>query len=621
MSQFSLIGQKRFGPFFWTQFLGAFNDNVYKTALVIMVGFGAANAQERDMLVNVGQSLFILPYFLFSATAGQLADKFEKSRLMRIVKFVEILIMITAAIGFFLQSLELLFVVLFLMGTQSTMFGPVKYSILPQHLEEDELVGGNGLVEMGTFVAILVGTVVGSLIVAMKPRGPLMVAGLVVCVALIGFATSRGIPAAASEDPKLKIRFNLFSETWRTIGYAREIDSVFKSILGISWLWFYGALFIAQFPGYVQDVLGGDEGVVTLLMGAFSIGIGTGSMLCERLSSGKIEIGLVPFGSFGMTVFALDLFFASPSAAPEAAMTASQLLSTGYGVHILIDLVLIGLFGGFFSVPLYAFIQHRSRPEVLSRIIAANNIINAGFMVAAAILAVGLRQAGLTIPQLFLVTAVLNALVGIYIFSLVPEFLMRFLVWMLMHSMYKLNVDNIDEIPDEGPALLLCNHITFVDALIISAACRRPIRFVMDHTYFNLPIVKFIFKTGKAIPIAGRRADEALMNKAFDEVARALHDGDLVCIFPEGKLTADGEMNDFRPGFERVLKETPVDVIPMALQGMWGSFFSRKGGKAMRTWRGFWSRVKLVCGETIEADQATAAHVQEIVTELRGEAR
>jgi len=620
VSQFSLLGRKRFGPFFWTQFLGAFNDNLYKNALVIMLGFGAASAGERDALVNLGSALFILPYFLLSAIAGQLADKYEKSRLIRLIKLMEIVVMMTAFIAFFTASVPLLFVVLFLMGTQSTMFGPVKYSILPQHLEEEELVGGNGLVEMGTFVAILVGTIAGSVLVALKPNGPVVVGGCVIAIALAGWAISRSIPAAKSEQHDLKLRFNLFKETWRTIGYAREVDSVFKSILGISWLWFYGALFLAQLPGYVQDVLGGNEGVVTLLMGAFSIGIGTGSMLCERLSGGKIEIGLVPFGCFGMTVFALDLFIASPSGAPAGMVTASMVLQTASGWRVIADLALIGLFGGFFSVPLYAFVQHRSAPEVRSRIIAANNIMNAGFMVVAAILAVALRRAGLTIPQLFLVTAVLNALVGLYIFSLVPEFLMRFIVWMLMHTMYRLRVTNIDKIPDDGAALLVCNHVTFVDALIIAAACRRPIRFVMYYKFFNLPVIRFVFTTAKAIPIAGRREDEALMNKAFDEVADALDAGDLVCIFPEGKLTSDGEMNSFRPGVEKVLERTPVPVVPMALQGMWGSFFSRKGGKAMRNWRGLGSRIRLVCGESVPASEATASVLEDAVKELRGDA-
>lgn len=618
MSQFGLLRARRFGPFFWTQFLGAFNDNLFKNALVLLVGYSASTQEEGALLVNLAQGLLVLPFFLFSATAGQVADKHEKSGLIRKIKGAEIAIMALATIGFLLQNLFILMGALLLTGTQSTLFGPVKYSILPQHLKEHELVGGNGLIEMGTFLAILLGTIIAGIVMQLGDHRLHVVSVMLILCAIAGWAASRRVPLAKAAAPDLRIRYNPWSETWRAIGYAREVRSVFLSILGISWLWFFGALFLAQLLPYARYVLGGNESVVTLLLAAFSVGIAGGSMLCERLSDGKIEIGLVPFGAFGMTLFTIDLFFASPSGIAQNTHSVIGILYSDFGWRVLVDLLLIGAFGGLFSVPLYALVQHRSDERRRSRIIAANNIMNAGFMVAAAVLAVVLLRY-LSIPQLFLFTGIANALVAIYIFTLVPEFLMRFIIWILMHTMYRLRVEEIANIPDEGAAVLVCNHVSYVDALIIAAACRRPIRFVMYYKIFRIPILSFVFRTAKAIPIAGRKEDEQLMAKAFDDVAAALAEGDLVCIFPEGSLTADGEVDHFRPGVDRILGRSPVPVIPMALTGLWGSVFSRKGGRTFRRWRGLWSRIGLICGPAVQPENATAAQLETLVSQLRGD--
>lgn len=395
------------------------------------------------------------------------------------------------------------------------------------------------------------------------------------------------------------------------------------SILGASWFWFYGALFLAQFPGLSKETLGGDETLVTLLLTVFSLGIGAGSILCERLSRGRIELGLVPFESIGLSAFAVDLFFATRHfPRSSGSVGALGFAGTGGGVHILADLVLIGLFGGFFIVPLYALIQKRSNPSHRSRIIAGNNILNALFMVLAAGLAVVLRHGGLSIPQLFLVTAVLNGVVAVYIYTLIPEFLMRFLVWLLVHTVYRLRESGLEKIPDEGAAVLVCNHVSFVDPLLLAAACSRPARFVMDHRIFKIPILHFVFTTGRAIPIAPAKEDPAMMERAFDEIARALEAGELVCIFPEGKISYDGELNVFRPGIERIIQRSPAPVIPVALRGLWGSFFSRKGGPAMRhPFRRFWSRVGVVVGDAVPASEVTAAGLQARVLALRGDNR
>ena len=548
MSQFGLLREKRFGPLFWTQFFGAFNDNVLKNAIVILFAFTAATQAQADTLVNLTAGIFILPFFLFSATAGQVADKIEKARLVRGVKLFEIGIMAIATIGFSRHSVPLLLASLCAMGLHSTIFGPVKYSILPQMLRETELVGGNGLIEMGSFVAILLGTIVGGVTIAVPDRGPTYASAVLLVTAVCGYVASRGIPDAPATDPQLTIRWNALGETWSTLKLLRKNRTVLLSILGASWFWFYGALFLAQFPGLSKETLGGDETLVTLLLTVFSLGIGAGSILCERLSRGRIELGLVPFGSIGLSAFAVDLFFATRHfPRSSGSVGALGFAGTGGGVHILADLVLIGLFGGFFIVPLYALIQKRSDPSHRSRIIAGNNILNALFMVLAAGLAVVLRHGGLSIPQLFLVTAVLNGVVAVYIYTLIPEFLMRFLVWLLVHTVYRLRESGLEKIPDEGAAVLVCNHVSFVDPLLLAAACSRPARFVMDHRIFKIPILHFVFTTGRAIPIAPAKEDPAMMERAFDEIARALEAGELVCIFPEGRLATTGSSTSFGP--------------------------------------------------------------------------
>jgi hypothetical protein len=623
-SQFRLLGARRFGPFFGVQFLGAFNDNVFKQALVILVTFHGAGfaGLAPEVMVNLAGGLFILPFFIFSATAGQLADKYDKARIIRLVKVLEIAIMVIAAVGFVRHDVALLLAALCLLGLHSTLFGPVKYAILPQALQEQELVGGNALVETGTSLAILAGTILGGLLIAL-PSGPAqLVPAVTIGIAVLGYAVSRLVPAAPPPQPGLAIDWNPFTETWRNFQFTRRNRTVFLSILGVSWFWFFGALMIAQFPGYAKTWLGGDEGVATLLFATLSIGIGVGSLLCERMSGHKVEIGLVPFGSIGLTVFALDLFLATPST-PAAAAGVGTFLAAPGSLRVLADAALIGLFGGFYIVPLYALIQTRSDPAHRSRIIAGNNILNALFIVAAALVGAGFLQLGATVPQLFLLTAVLNAAVAAFIYAQVPEFLMRFLAWLLIHSVYRVEKSGLENIPEEGPALLVCNHVSFVDAVVILAACRRPIRFVMDHAIFRMPVLSFIFRTGGAIPIAPRKVDPAMMERAFAEVATALRNGQLVGIFPEGRITDTGEMYPFRPGIERIVAETPVPVVPLALRGLWGSFFSRKDGAAMTRpfRRAPFAKIGLAAAAAVPPGRATAEALQAEVAALRGDWR
>ena len=624
-SQFRLLAQRRFGPLFSVQFLSAFNDNVFKQALVILLAYQTASFTTlgSDTLQNLAQALFVLPFFLFSATAGQIADKYEKSRLITVTVAIEVAVMALGAAGFLLSSLNLLLLALFLGGVQSALFGPVKYAILPQALRETELVGGNGLVEMGTSVAILLGMMYGGWLVTQPGWGVAGVAVSTVAASAAGLLVSRLVPLAPAADPSLRLNWNPVTETWRNFAFLRGNRTVFLSVLGISWFWFFGSMLVTQFPNLSRTILSGDEQVVTLLLIVFSVGIGLGSLLCERLSGHKVELGLVPFGSIGLTVFGLDLWLASAGHIGHAPMGLAEFLRDSGHWRLLADLMLVGMFGGFYIVPLYALIQSRSEPSHRSRVVAGNNILNAAFMVAAAVLAILLFRLGFTIPDLILFTALLNAAVAAYIYALVPEFLMRFIVWLLIHSVYRLERSGLEHIPEQGPAVIACNHVSFVDALVVMAACRRPIRFVMDHRIFRLPVLNFVFRTAGAIPIAPAKEDAALKEAAFREVAQALRRGQLVGIFPEGRITDSGELNPFRGGIGRILEETPVPVVPVALRGLWGSFFSRRHGAAMsRPWtmRPF-ARIGLAAGDPLPAAAATPEALQVRVLALRGDWR
>lgn len=435
MNQFQLLQSRRFLPLFGTQFLGAFNDNVYKNALIILIIFQGSTLYgiDTNIIVTLSAGIFILPFFLFSATAGQLADKYEKSLLIRRIKMLEIIIMSFAVVGFYLESVTLLILLLFLMGTQSTLFSPLKYSILPQHLEERELTGGNGLLSMGTFLAILLGTILGGILISIKPYGPFFIAGIVMILAILGFLVSLLIPKALPANSTIEMNWNIASQTFKIIKYARENRSVFIAVLAISWFWFVGATYLSQVPAYSKSILGSDNQVVTLLLAMFSVGIGLGSLLCEKLSKGKIELGLVPLGAIGITLFSIDIYLASQHfvalSLPQGEMNASQFLAISGSWRVLMDLVLIGLFGGFYVVPLSATIQYRSNPDYRAQIIAASNIFNALFMVGSALATVGLLYFGFNIPDIFLSLGVLSVVVIGILFWLLPEFVECFLLY------------------------------------------------------------------------------------------------------------------------------------------------------------------------------------------------
>lgn len=622
-SQFSLLGQRRFAPFFWTQFLGAANDNLFKFAFTVMVTYQLQvswlPASQAGLAVG---ALFILPFILFSATSGQVADKYPAHRLIRLVKDLEVGIMLLGALGFWVESPAILLGCVFLMGLQSSIFGPVKYALLPQVLSERELTGGNGLVETGTFVAILLGNMAGGLLVGLVDIGHTLVAAACLLMAIGGRLSAQLIPELPACVPTLKVNYNAFSETWRNLKLAYGHRVVFRSLLGISWMWFLGAAILSLFPILARDVLHGDEQVASLLLAMFSVGIGAGSLLCEKLSRRHVEIGLVPLGALGMSIFVADLAH-SITQVPQAGelMSVGAFMAVSENWWVLADLVLLALCAGVFSVPMYALVQLRSPAEHRARIIASGNILSALFMVASALLVGSLLGAGWTLDQVFVALGWGNLLVAVLIFLMVPEYLLRFLAWVLTYCVYRFRIRGEENIPTKGAAVLVCNHVSFADAVLLMCASPRPIRFLMDREIFNTPVIGTVFRLCKAIPVCSPRQDRAAYEQALQQAMQVLRDGDLLGIFPEGRLSTDGNIGEFKAGLMKVIAEEPAPVIPMALQNLWGSYFSRIEGRAMRKpfRRGLFSHVGLNVGTPLEPVGLTPRRMREAVEALHAE--
>lgn len=624
MSQLHLLGERRFWPLFWTQFLGAFNDNLFKNALVILVAYRSMTllGLGSKTIVVACAGIFIFPFFLFSATAGQLADRFPKWRLIRWVKVWEVGVMALAGVGFATNSLGLLLAVLFLMGMQSTYFGPAKYAILPELLDDATLVGGNALVAMATFLAILIGTITGGLVVSGGDRWVSRLGVMVVIVAVAGYVTSLFITKLPAANPDLRVKLNPVTPTIEILRVSRRVHSVFLSILAISWFWFLGASFLSLLPNFSKDVLRGGETVVTLCLATFCVGIGAGSMLCERFSRRHLELGLVPLGSIGISVFAVDLALSGWRFTPPAGssfLSIAGFLGAPGGLHVLADLFMIAVFSGFYTVPLMTFIQQRSAASERSRVIAGNNILNALLMVLSSLMLVAMLAADISIPGIFLTLALLNAAVAVYIYTVIPEFLLRFAAWCMTNVLYRVRLVDPGNVPSEGPAVLTANHVSYVDWLLMASASTRPVRFVMDHEFSRMPLIRLLARDAKVIPIASGRDDPEILQRAYDRIADELEAGEVVCIFPEGGITRDGRLSPFRPGIERIVERTPVPAVPVALVGLWGSFFSRSAGRAMtRPFRRFRSRVEIRVGEAIPPQAVTAQTVAERVAALGG---
>ena len=595
---------KRFFPYFVTQCLGALNDNIYKNILLLMVTYSQIDSlpMSVDLFVNLAAGLFILPFFLFSAHAGAIADNMDKAKLIRRLKLIELVIMSCAATAIMTQSAILMLVLLFMTGTQSAYFGPVKYALLPQALKSDELVKGNAWVEIGTFLSILIGTLSAGLLLAV-PNGMIIASCIVITLSLLGFLSSANIPSLPSKKND-KVKFEPITGLKKTLKLAQKQPGIWMSILAISWFWFMGATYLTQFPNFAREHLFADSTVVSLLLALFSVGIATGSWLCEKLSFNQVELGILPFGILGLTIFSADLLWAVPAieSFPSQYYDVQSFVAQSSHIRVMIDLFLVGMSGGVFIVPLYAFIQSRSEEGECAQSIAANNIMNALFMVASAAVSIlVLSVFEFSIVELFAILAVGNFIVAIYVYRQVPEFTQRFISYLLSHCLYRVSVTGRQHIPEQGAALIVANHVSYVDALILMGTSTRPVRFVMDKSISELPVLKHVFRHAGVIPICSPRKCAETYKRAFEQIEQAFSNDEVVCLFPEGRLTSNGELGEFRPGVEKILKRRPVPVIPMALKGLWGSFFSHKNGHALtkRPTR-FWSRIEVNIGELLQ---------------------
>ncbi|WP_445944857.1 MFS transporter [Roseateles sp. PN1] len=525
-SQFGLLKQRRFAPFFWTQFLGAANDNISKFALTVMVTYQLQlqwlPAAQAGVVIA---ALFILPFVLFSATSGQLADKFEKGGLMRLVKNFEIAIMALALWGFWHAQVPLLLACVFMMGMHSTLFGPVKFAYLPQQLSERELTGGNGMVEMGTFVAIILGNVLGGLLIGLPEVGAIATGLACLAVAVAGRIAAQFVPHSPATDPQLRINWNPFTETWNNLKLAYQDKVVFRSLVGISWMWFFGVVFLANFPSFAKEVLHGQSAVASLLMVVFSVGVGIGALLCELLSRRHVEIGLAPLGALGMTVFAVDLYFASRGLPAAPLLGVAEFLSQPAHWRVLLDLGMLALSAGLYSVPMYALIQLRSQPSHRARIIAANNILNALFMIASSLGAGVLIGAGFSIPEVFLTVGLLNLAVAVYICVLVPEYLLRAIAFVCSRLRYRLGHSGTGAIPATGAALLLLENkpVSASHALLLTAASPRSINFFMARPLVARPVAGWLWRANMACPLAPPEL-------ALRHARQRLTAGELVCL-------------------------------------------------------------------------------------------
>ncbi len=583
-SQFHLLRLKRFFPLFVTQALGAFNDNGFKQGLVILVTYGlAANAgYDARLIITIAAGIFILPFFLFSATAGQLADKYDKAMLIRRIKFAEIILMGLAAIGFYLQNIEFLLFVLFLMGTQSSFFGPLKYGILPQLLKKDELIGGNALIETGTFLAILLGTMYGGLLIT-QHMGPAIVAVSLSVLAVMGFLAARQIPAMKPQNPELRVSYNLFSQTARIIKHASGNRTVFLSILGISWFWLVGALYLAQFPTFSHDTLFADEMVSTLFVAIFTIGIAIGSLACNRLLNGVVSAKYVPLAALAITIFSVDLYFASRNAAPGLTsgqfMHVGQFLSASANWRILFDLFMIAFSGGLYAVPLYALIQESSDPDHVSRNIAANNIVNALFMVVSTLLAGVMLNAGYTIPQLFLAIGVLNGFVAAYICKLLPQEVVKGLGRQIFRLLYRVEINGVENIAKAGDkAVIIANHVSFLDGPILASFWPGSPSFAINTQIAEKWWARIAFPFFDFLPL------DPSNPMAIKTLVRTVESGQHIVIFPEGRITVTGALMKVYEGPGSIALHADAPILPVRIDGAQYSKFSKLGKRIKTKW-------------------------------------
>jgi acyl-[acyl-carrier-protein]-phospholipid O-acyltransferase/long-chain-fatty-acid--[acyl-carrier-protein] ligase len=576
-----LLSARRFLPLFVTQFLGAFNDNLLKSGFVVMIAFGTATSgPSRELAGQLAGAALIVPYLFLSAIAGQISDRFDRSLVARVVKACELPLIVIGALGLILGSGWLVFAMLCLIGVQITFLGPVKYALLPQHLREEELVAGNGLIESSTFIAVLLGSIIGGLTVTL-PGGPAILGGLVILVSLSGFVASLFIPPAPAPVPDLRIDLNILRSTWQIIGEARKGLGVFRAIMGISWFWALGAVLLGQLQDFVPAVLGANEQIYTLVLAMFAIGIAVGSVLCARLLKGEISARHVPLGALGMFVFGLDLYFACRGRAPEgtALIGFGAFLAQPGNWRVLFDLFMIATCGGVFTVPLYAILQAWSDPTQRARTIAANNVINAVVITIVQLGAIALLSIGVSSVTLFLLVSLLNLVAAVYICTLLPDEIIKALFSTLFRRLYGVEVRGEGNMPSPGSrAVIVVNHVSLLDGLLLACFLPEKPTFAVDtfiaQRWWAKPFLALVdvFTLDPTNPMS---------TKALIKVVR---EGKPLVIFPEGRITVTGALMKVYEGPGMIADKADAVIVPVRLDGAQFSKFSYLRGKVKLRW-------------------------------------
>ena len=602
MGRFSnVLRRGGFPAFLGTQFLGALNDNIYKTA-VSLVAVGIAAGNEGSLILSVAQGLFILPFILFSGYAGHVADAYSKRVVLIATKVFEVLVMSLAVVAFALSSIEMMLVVLFLMATQSAFFGPAKYGILPEIFGDRDLSRANAVLQMTTFVAIIIGTALAGLLLDAWPGRLWMLGVVLVGVAVSGSASSFGITRVPAPSVRRRFRRNPWAEVMIGLKHLWSVRPLWLTVVATAYFWFVGALMQIAIILFGKESLGGGELEVSILVVFFAVGIGIGSMAVGRLSGDKVEIGLVPLGALGMGLFSLLLSVAAPS----YELSAACLLALGFS-------------GGFYAVPLNAYLQQKADENERGRLLAAAGFLsNVGVLLAAGASWLLSNQLGLSPAEVILTVGVLSLLATVYILTVVPDFLIRFLLWLITHTIYRIRIKGGHHVPFRGPALLVCNHISFMDGMLVGACVQRFIRFLVYRPYFEMKALHWILTLMRAIPVIG--GDKKGVAESIAHARQELVDGHVVCIFAEGAISRTGNLLPFKRGFERIVGGLDVPIIPVHLDRLWGSIFSYEQGKFL------WKRprripypVTVTFGKPIPSD-AKAHEVRQAIAELGAEA-
>ena len=575
---FSLLATRRLGPLCATQACGALNDNLVKNAMAVLVLFGVGH--HGVGFSALAGALFIAPYMLLSATAGQVADRFDRTLVIRAAKVAEVLLMAVAAAGFLTGNLFLLLATLFGLGVQAAAFGPVKYAILPERLAPGELVAGNGIVEATTFLAILAGTVAGGALVG-PPHGRAIVATLGCLVSVAGLVAAFAVPLGAPGDRSIRVGWNVFAETARVVREARAGLGVWRAILGLSWFWTVGATILTEFPNLARDTLVEGPSVVTLFLATFAVGIGIGSVACARLLKGEVSPRYVPFTAFAMTVFLADFGFSAARFGHRLHDAgALALVESASGVRMLVDLLLLAVAGGVFSVPLYAMLQEWAPPGRRARTIAANNVVNAVAMIVAAMATAALAACRASPPETIEILAVANLLVAVWIVRLLPRDTFRALFRGYFRVCHRVRVRGMENYLAAGDrVVIVSNHLSFADACLI--ACYLPdgpafaIHTRMAATWWAKPFLAAVdtFEVDLQSPYAVKRMVEAIRD-----------DGRKLMIFPEGRLTKTGSLMKIYPGAALVAAKTGARIVPLHIDGLQYTRLSRMRGKLPMRW-------------------------------------